>query len=77
MRALSTTLTTALNAKTRRPAISLTAEDHIDHLAQAVAAANSDAMATMICVSLATAASFVSVSRVVAMHFSSRFNGSV
>lgn len=42
MRSLSSTLTSALNAKTRRPAISLTAEDHINHLAQAVAASNSD-----------------------------------
>ena len=42
MRPLSSTLTAAVNAKTRRPAISLTAEDHINHLAQAIAAANSD-----------------------------------
>jgi hypothetical protein len=42
MRPLSSTLTAAVNAKTRRPAISLTAEDHINHLAQVIAAANSD-----------------------------------
>ena len=42
MRPLSSTLTAAVNAKTRRPAISLTAEDHINHLAQAIASANSD-----------------------------------
>jgi len=42
MRSLSGTLMAALNARTRRPAISLTAEDHIDHLAQTIAAANSD-----------------------------------
>lgn len=34
MRSLSSTLTAALNAKTRRPAISLSAEDHVNHLAQ-------------------------------------------
>src|SRR5438874_443119 len=42
MRSLSGTLTAALNARTRRPAISLTAEDHINHLAQAIATTNSD-----------------------------------
>ncbi len=42
MRSLSLTLRSALNANTRRPVISLTAEDHINHLAQAVAASNSD-----------------------------------
>ena len=42
MRSLSSTLMVALNAKTRRPAISLTAEDHIDHLAQTIGATNSD-----------------------------------
>jgi len=42
MRSLSGTLISALNAKTRRPAISLTAEDHINHLAQTIATTNSD-----------------------------------
>ena len=42
MRSLSLTLRSALNANTRRPVISLTAEDHINHLAQAVAASHSD-----------------------------------
>ena len=42
MRSLSSTLTTALNAKTRRPAISVIAEDRVNHLAQVVTAVNSD-----------------------------------
>ena len=36
MRTLSSTLTTAVNAQTRRPAISLSAEDHIHHLNQTI-----------------------------------------
>jgi hypothetical protein len=36
MRTLTSTLTTAINAQTRRPAITLSAEDHINHLQQII-----------------------------------------
>jgi hypothetical protein len=41
MRALTSTLTTAVNASTRRPAIMLSAEDHINHSNQTFSTANS------------------------------------
>ena len=40
MRTISSTLTTAIGSKTRRPALKLTAEDHINHLNNAVATAS-------------------------------------
>jgi hypothetical protein len=39
VRTISSTLTTAIGAKTRRPAITLTAEDHINHLNNAISTA--------------------------------------
>ena len=36
MRTITSTLTTAINAQTRRPAITLSAEDHVNHLQQIV-----------------------------------------
>src|SRR5260370_20225496 len=42
VRSLSGTLTTAVGSKNRRPYISCTIEDHINHLQQSVAASNTD-----------------------------------
>src|SRR6266852_1315116 len=42
VRSLSGTLTTAVGAKNRRPYVSCTIEDHINHLQQSVTASNSE-----------------------------------
>jgi hypothetical protein len=48
VRSITTTLTTAIGSKTRRPAIKLTAEDHINHLNQSIATAgNADGPSDM------------------------------
>jgi hypothetical protein len=50
VRTLTTTLSTAVAAVTRRPYITLTAEDHINHLAQSVSTSGNSAAVSNACV---------------------------
>jgi len=50
MRTLTTTLSAAVAASTRRPCITLTAEDHINHLAQSINTAGNSAAISNACV---------------------------